>query len=278
MFDLSRLEARHAALAAELVRRGLEHPTADLLDLAPALAEGQSLESELLGFRVRVARSHARDKCMACDQPPEVDVLWAEGKGRAWFCRACYAEWENRDDVNVEHEVKAGVVPTHWGGQVRPVRRERSAASDLLGFDRLRQIVYGVVLEPEVEDADGRYATVGDVEQAAHGWLPGARQVWVRHQGQVTRANVVESYLAPADLEFDDPAMGRQWVSRGSWILGVKVEDPEVWGQIERGELVGFSPRLVASLEGGQERTPALRQPALRFAPTKPVGLTFGPL
>jgi hypothetical protein len=215
--DTTTLEKAHGAVLAELKRRGLEHASTDLLDLA----EGQALDTEVLGFRIRVARSRA------------------------------------------------------------PV--ERSAASDLLGFDRLRQIVYGVVLEPGAEDFDGLEMSATEIEKTAHRFLPGTRQVWVKHGGLVHQANVVESYLAPSDLEFDDPAQGRQWVPKGTWIVGIHVEDPEVWGKIERGELVGLSPRLLTGVARSQLEAQASEKPPqpLAFAPIeekkRPKALTFGP-
>ncbi len=54
---------------------------------------------------------HARDKCMSCDKPPTIDVLWAEGIGHAWFCDKCYTTWEKEhpgDVVNtkkIEHGI-----------------------------------------------------------------------------------------------------------------------------------------------------------------------------
>lgn len=56
-----------------------------------------------------------RDKCMKCDRPPTVEVLWAEGMARAWFCDACLDEWkkENGDDIVSEKPVEDGKVDKH---------------------------------------------------------------------------------------------------------------------------------------------------------------------
>jgi hypothetical protein len=40
----------------------------------------------------------AYSKCMNCSKPPEIDVQWANGHGRAWFCKNCYFEWLDEDD------------------------------------------------------------------------------------------------------------------------------------------------------------------------------------
>lgn len=36
-----------------------------------------------------------RDRCMNCEKPPEVDVLWAEGIAHAWFCSSCFTSWKD---------------------------------------------------------------------------------------------------------------------------------------------------------------------------------------
>lgn len=36
---------------------------------------------------------HRRDKCMECTGKPKYEVLWAEGRGHAWFCEKHLKEW-----------------------------------------------------------------------------------------------------------------------------------------------------------------------------------------
>jgi phosphoribosyl 1,2-cyclic phosphodiesterase len=68
-------------------------------------------------------------KCMNCEQPPTVDVLWAEGMGRVWFCDKHFEKWKNEtttleyggekhtftheSDISKVYKVK-GEVPQHW--------------------------------------------------------------------------------------------------------------------------------------------------------------------
>jgi len=63
-------------------------------------------------------------ECMECKKPPEVDVLWANGKGRAWFCKEHFEEWKkkpnsmsdtktNEGDICKVYKVK-GEVPKRW--------------------------------------------------------------------------------------------------------------------------------------------------------------------
>ena len=47
---------------------------------------------------------------------------------------------------------------------------------------------------------------------------------------------MVESYLAPADIE-----LGGQVIRQGTWIMGVKVLDDSMWQAVKDGEYTGFS-------------------------------------
>jgi len=41
---------------------------------------------------------HRRDKCMSCDKVPQIEALWAEGMGHAWFCNSCFKKWSTTGD------------------------------------------------------------------------------------------------------------------------------------------------------------------------------------
>jgi phosphoribosyl 1,2-cyclic phosphodiesterase len=74
-----------------------------------------------------------RQKCMRCEDPPTVDVLYAEGMGRAWFCDKDFEEWKqepggpwekedpeydaaytHEKDICKVYKVTDGEVPVHW--------------------------------------------------------------------------------------------------------------------------------------------------------------------
>lgn len=69
--------------------------------------------------------AHSRSRCMfkGCKRAPEVDVLWADGRGRAWFCKEHLAAWkqdfvdrgeEEWLEIVGEKEVTTGEVPEKW--------------------------------------------------------------------------------------------------------------------------------------------------------------------
>lgn len=98
------------------------------------------------------------------------------------------------------------------------------------------QIVYGVVLQPGVRDSQGDVVPADEIRKAAHRWLVESRKSDVQHDEVAADIKVVESYVANGDTE----VAGRP-VLDGSWVIAVKVEDPEVWAQVRDDRLTGFS-------------------------------------
>ncbi|RJQ04430.1 MAG: methyltransferase domain-containing protein [Bacillota bacterium] len=105
----------------------------------------------------------------------------------------------------------------------------------ILKADEERQLVYGVVLEPDTLDTQGDTISADEIERAAHRFLAKSRVVGQGHK-RPAKAEVVESYVAPAEME-----IGGQRVKKGSWIIAVHVLDPELWRAIKAGEYTGFS-------------------------------------
>lgn len=105
--------------------------------------------------------------------------------------------------------------------------------------DKTKQIVYGVVLEPDTVDAQEDVMLAEDIEEAAHKYLAESRTVGSRHAKPI-KAVPVESYIAPVDFH-GEGQYGNQIVKKGSWVLGVKVLDAREWAKVESGEYTGFS-------------------------------------
>ncbi|KMZ42518.1 MULTISPECIES: XkdF-like putative serine protease domain-containing protein [Bacillales] len=104
--------------------------------------------------------------------------------------------------------------------------------------DKAKQIVYGVVYEPDTEDAHEDQMTEEEIEKAAHGFMErqNTYNIDKQHDLDVDKGYVVESYITPVDME-----LGDQEIKKGSWVAGVKVTDADTWEQIEKGEITGFS-------------------------------------
>lgn len=106
-----------------------------------------------------------------------------------------------------------------------------------------QQIVYGVVMSPEVTDSQGDTVSAADIEKAAHGFLGEyVNSHDVQHSDVVKDekgnpiARTVESYIAPVDFE-----LGGQKVLKGAWVQAVRIDDAATWAKVEKGEITGFS-------------------------------------
>lgn len=101
------------------------------------------------------------------------------------------------------------------------------------------QTICGVVLQPEVVDAQGDIMGADVIRRAAHRFLAQYNRVTklgLMHKDFKPRFELVESYLAPMDFDLNGFA-----VKAGSWVMTVKVLDKDVWAKVKKGELTGFS-------------------------------------
>lgn len=100
--------------------------------------------------------------------------------------------------------------------------------------DAPKQIVYGEVYAPLVEDSHGDWMTAEQIELMAHKFMKSGRVKALdrEHNLKETGAVVVESFIArKGDPDF----------AEGAWVLGCHVADSELWAAIEKGEVTGFS-------------------------------------
>lgn len=111
--------------------------------------------------------------------------------------------------------------------------------------------ILGIVLEPEVVDSQLDIYSAEEIRQAAHRFMEEHQTIGFMHRGEINSAvKIVESYLAPADLQ-----LGGQSVKAGTWLLGVRVLDEKLWKAVKAGELTGFS------IGGIAQRIPARAAP-----------------
>ncbi|CAI6221798.1 XkdF-like putative serine protease domain-containing protein [Bacillus subtilis] len=110
-----------------------------------------------------------------------------------------------------------------------------------------QKLVYGIVYEPDTVDAHGDFMTAAEIEKAAHGFLKDAREIDKQHDFKGGVGEVVESYVAPADFE-----MNGETIKKGSWVLVTKASE-EIWEEIKKGEITGYSMAGVADIAKQEE-------------------------
>lgn len=94
--------------------------------------------------------------------------------------------------------------------------------------DDPQKLVYGVVYEPETEDAHGDYMDAETIEKAAHSFMEDYQQIDKQHDFTTSAGKVVESYVAPVDMTIEDTT-----ISKGTWVLVTKATD-EMWEDIQK--------------------------------------------
>lgn len=112
---------------------------------------------------------------------------------------------------------------------------ELKVTADFIKAEPTKQIVYGVVLEPDVIDSQGDIIKADEIERAAHAFMEKSQVIGNQHS-EVAKAVVVENYISP--MEF---TLGEETVRKGTWIMAVKVLDEELWEGVKKGEYTGFS-------------------------------------
>jgi len=114
------------------------------------------------------------------------------------------------------------------------------------------RFVFGVVLEPDVVDAQNDTYSAEEVRKAAHRWMEqNNAQLGKQHAEIVTgKLKVLESYVAPVDF-----AVGEQTVKKGAWVMAIRVVDDDMWAAVKKGEFTGFS------IGGSAIRTPEVATP-----------------
>ena len=115
--------------------------------------------------------------------------------------------------------------------------------------DDPQKLVYGVVYEPETEDAHGDYMDAETIEKAAHSFMEDYQQIDKQHDFTTSACKVVESYVAPVEMTINDTT-----ITKGTWVLVTKATD-EMWEDIQKGEFTGYSLAGTAEVEEIKKQT-----------------------
>lgn len=99
------------------------------------------------------------------------------------------------------------------------------------------RFVLGVVLAPETADSQGDIYSAEEVRKAAHSYMEKAAALGTQHSEIVTgKLKILENYVAPVDFEVDGES-----ITKGTWLLGIRVVEDDLWTSIKEGSYTGFS-------------------------------------
>ncbi|KKL87739.1 hypothetical protein LCGC14_1931720, partial [marine sediment metagenome] len=116
----------------------------------------------------------------------------------------------------------------------------------ILKIDKAKREITGIVLEPEVRDAQGDIIDEDAITRAAHRFLAKFNRqttMGLMHKmfGDVG-VELYESWVTKVKQK-----LGGETVKKGSWLMTVHAFDDDVWKRVENGEITGFSIGGVAS-------------------------------
>ncbi|QPW48819.1 hypothetical protein G9298_13985 [Bacillus thuringiensis] len=106
----------------------------------------------------------------------------------------------------------------------------------ILKTEEEKQLVTGVVYEPDVEDSHGDIMTAEEIEKAAYTFMENYQHIDKQHDEIAGKGTVVENWIAKSDM-----TVGEQEVQAGTWLMTVRVDDADTWEEIKKGEVTGFS-------------------------------------
>lgn len=99
------------------------------------------------------------------------------------------------------------------------------------------RFVLGIVLEPEKVDLQNDIYSVAEIRQAAHKFMEEFQNMGFMHTEIVNdQVHLLESYLMPVT-----GTIAGVEILEGTWLMGVRVLDDELWEAIKNGEFTGFS-------------------------------------
>jgi hypothetical protein len=112
------------------------------------------------------------------------------------------------------------------------------------------QKFWAVVLEPMsdtgpggIGDAHGHLMTEEEIQKSMHNFMLNGGQIFKDHKGAV-EAKIFEVFCAPVQYEVDGEV-----IKKGSWVMGTKVYNTELWKGVESGEYGYYSPGGYGTLE-----------------------------
>lgn len=194
-----------------------------------------------------IDKAQTKDVCMRCEKAADVDVVWAGGRAHAWFCDACFAAWK-AEETDMPREIVSVKRRTDAHATSKAVTTLRVLKAEA-GEERF---VLGIVLEPDVVDAQNDTYNAEEVRDACHTFMADFQNVGLMHKGFINaKVKILESYIAMAEF-----TLGAIVVKVGTWLMAVRVLDDDLWEAVKDGGLTGFS------IGGTAQRKPVTQKAA----------------
>jgi len=112
----------------------------------------------------------------------------------------------------------------------------KKSAMTFFRKDATQQIVTAVVYSPYEKDAHGEGTTPDVIEQSMIEFMKEGPTYTIGHGGDEIEATLIENWIVRESFN-----EGGYTIKKGAWCQSLYIPDPDVWAQIESGELTGFS-------------------------------------
>jgi len=98
-----------------------------------------------------------------------------------------------------------------------------------------QQMVWGAVYVPNSLDSQGDFMNAEEIQKMAYNFVKKGDMgaIDVQHDNERVSAFVVESFLTRKG----DP----DFTTEGTWVVGVHIEDGDLWEAVKKGDINGFS-------------------------------------
>ena len=119
-------------------------------------------------------------------------------------------------------------------------KAEKSTMFKIVKVDKKKQIVGGIIYEPDEIDTQGEYADIDEItkgkEKFMENYATNTNRIRVNHKGKRYYFPIIECFQPE-----EDTIKGGQKLKKGAWWLEVKIANKNIWKMIENNELEGFS-------------------------------------
>lgn len=122
-----------------------------------------------------------------------------------------------------------------------------SQTASIIQADQAKRVVVAIVQEPEVPTLNGHIYSAEVIQTAAWEFLARYGTVGYMHRDFDGNGEVVESWVAPADM-----VINQRMVPKGSWVIAMRIS-PERFQEVLDGKITGVSLGGVAQYEGDSQ-------------------------
>ncbi len=109
--------------------------------------------------------------------------------------------------------------------------------------EELKQVTY-VAMLPDSTDLHGDYTSAEEVRKAKESFNSSLQRANLFHMVMTDTFDVIESYIAPADM-----VLNSQAVTKGTWLMTLQIKDDNLWEMVKSGQVNGISIGAMAEVE-----------------------------